>query len=110
MHCCAQPTPPTCRKTTQLPLTLLSVSALACFFFVPSYATMRQLLALKESDPAQFASYAQMAVDAAKLAEEQPEAFKQLFQEVAAGAHIADFPGTGSYPARAPSCFAIEFR
>lgn len=41
---------------------------------------------LKDSDPAKFAAYAQMAVDAAKLAEEQPAAYKQLFQDAAAGA------------------------
>lgn len=41
---------------------------------------------LQESDPDKFAAYAQMAVDAAKLAEEQPDAYKRLFQEAAAGA------------------------
>lgn len=46
---------------------------------------MRQLMELKESDPAKFAAYAQMAVGAAKLAEEEPEAYKKLFQDVAAG-------------------------
>eukprot|EP00903_Cladosiphon_okamuranus_P022389 g20592.t1 len=45
---------------------------------------MAELMELKESDPAKFAAYAEMAVDAAKLAEEQPEAYQRLFQEVAA--------------------------
>lgn len=57
----------------------------------PPCATLRQLIELKESDPAKFAAYAQMAVDAAKLAEEQPDAFNQLIQEVAAGAYHTDF-------------------
>lgn len=53
----------------------------------PLVQLLLQLMGLKESDPTKFAAYAQMAVDAAKLAEEQPEAYKQLFQEVAAGAY-----------------------
>lgn len=55
---------------------------------------------LKDSDPAKFAAYAQMAMDAAKLAEEQPEAYKQLFQEVATGGYrLVD---TGIHSARSP--------
>lgn len=36
---------------------------------------------LRETNPAEFETYVQMAADAAKLAKEQPEVFKAMLQD-----------------------------
>lgn len=44
------------------------------------FRELRQLLRLRESNPAEFENYVQMAADAAKLAQEQPEVFASLLK------------------------------
>lgn len=41
---------------------------------------MSQLMRLKETNPAEFEEYVQMAADAAKLAAEKPEVFASLLE------------------------------
>lgn len=41
---------------------------------------------LQETNPEEFEAFVQMAADAAKLAEEQPDVFNQLMQDGGAGA------------------------
>ena len=44
-----------------------------------------QLMRLNESNPEEFAAYAEMAKDAAKLAEERPDLLNQLMQDTGEG-------------------------